>query len=139
MNIFLKQAFFVALSIALTLCTAGCKSNPNTDNANSSNPPQDQQQAQTADTSATNDPANVNVVPVSNSTTSGPTPTDATQAPASGAGAEAMGGTAESYQAPTANSVTGAYPDYQYNADNGYGQTPETYAQEAPPALPTYE
>jgi hypothetical protein len=134
MKVRLKPAFFIPLAIALTLYTAGCKSNNQNNNANNA-----QDQSQAADTGAADDPANANVVPVSNSTSSGPAPTDGTAAPANGAAAGAIGGSAESYQAPTANSVSSTYPDYQYNADNGYGQDPETYASAAPPAMPTYQ
>ena len=126
MNIHLKPAFCVPFFIALTLYSAGCKSNQNAAD-NTSNP---QDQAQTADAGATDDPANANVVPVSNSAAPAPRSTSET---ASGTGA------GESYQEPTASSVANEYPESQYNADNGYGQEPQTYAPQPPPALPTYQ
>jgi hypothetical protein len=134
MKVLSKAAFFIPLSIALTLYTAGCKSN-SADNTNTANTGQDQ----TADAGATDDPANANVIPVSNSTTSGPTPTGGASSPSNQTAAAPLGGSGDTYQAPTANSVSSAYPDYQYNADNGYGQEPETYAQQPPPAMPTYQ
>ncbi len=58
------------------------------------------------------------------------------QAPAGPAPAD----TDSSYvPAPSAQAVEQQYPENQYNADNGYGQQAETYAEQPPPELPDYE
>ncbi len=96
---------FLILAAALTVL--GCKSNQSDQNAQN-NP---SSQPATDQTQAADDPANANVVPISN-TTSGTT---------------ASSGESDQYN-----------PD-EYNQDNGYGEEPETYAQQAPPELPQYE
>lgn len=123
-----KAVYFALFSTALALSTAGCKSNPAADNTNTAqNPAQGQGTDQGA--SQQEDPANANMVPVSNAGSYA-------QAPAGPAPAD----TDSSYvPAPSAQAVEQQYPESQYNADSGYGQQAETYAEQPPPELPDYE
>ena len=130
-----RISWLAILSLALALSVAGCKSKQNADNsANSTSDNSSATTGQPAD--ASDDPANANVVPVSNATTS------ASTSGGSGSSSDTSGGSdggSGAVQAPTAQSVSTQYPSSQYNADNGYGQQADTYAQQPPPALPTYQ
>jgi hypothetical protein len=122
-----RLACYASLLLALALGATGCKSNAvSADSAQPANT--DPTQAQSSDpsqaqsTDQSQDPASANVVPISNATTG----------TASSTGTS--GGQTGSNQAPS-----GQYDSNQYNQDNGYGQTPEEYAPQPPPALPEYQ
>ncbi|HTX77576.1 MAG TPA: hypothetical protein VMD29_15310 [Terracidiphilus sp.] len=100
------STIFVCFMLSLAVMVSGCKSG--TSAADAATDP--------------NDPANANVVPVSNSTSG--TASDNTSATSSAAPAGAS-----SDQSSTA----------QANENNGYGQEPETYAPQPPPQLPQYD
>lgn len=141
--------FYAAFLLALTLSAAGCKSSQNANNTPASSADQSQQASsqQTADQAQPdpNDPANANIVPISNVTTG----------TGSGAGATGAQSASETAPAPSTSqseSAAGGQPaqsggaegsdqfsSNQYNEDNGYGQQPETYAPQPPPELPQYE
>lgn len=127
--------FFAYLILAAALTVMGCKSNQSSQNAQTN--PSDQSGTQPAadQSQDSGDPANANIVPISNTTTgpaasSGESATSGTAAPS---GEAASSGQA----APSGGSDQ--YSQDQYNEDNGYGEEPETYAQQPPPQLPDYE
>ncbi len=105
-------ALVACLMLSLAVFASGCKSSGTSGTSGTS--------AADAATDA-NDPANANVVPISNSTAATESNTSATDSttPASG--------------------QTEQYSPAQYNQDNGYGEEPETYAQQPPPQLPQYD
>jgi hypothetical protein len=150
-------ALFASLLMALTLSAVGCKGNQNASNQPSS-ADQSQQAAsqQAADQSQPdpNDPANANVVPISNTTTGTASGSAATSAAPSSSGTAAAPSSSEPAAAPSSSGSAGAASSEpaqtggaenaqlstaQYNEDNGYGQQPETYAPQPPPELPQYQ
>lgn len=122
---------FAYLILAAVFTIFGCKSNQNsqTDQTN----PSDQSSNQPAadQTQNSGDPANANVVPISNTTrgTAAPSGQASTEQPSSGQEPSGQEPSRESDQ----------YSPDQYNQDNGYGEEPETYAQQPPPEMPQYE
>jgi hypothetical protein len=121
--------FFAYLILAAAFTVFGCKSNQSSQNAPTN--PSDQSSTQPAADQGqqSGDPANANVVPISNTTT-GPAASSGESAPS--------GEAAPSGQAAPSGGSDQYSPD-QYNEDNGYGEQPETYAQQPPPQLPDYE
>lgn len=103
----LAGRFGAVLVLTGALALFGCKSNQSSQNAQ--NNPSDQPAAD--QTQESGDPANANVVPISNTTT----------------GTAAPSGEADQYSPA------------QYNENNGYGEDPETYAPQPPPELPQYD
>ncbi|HWE84772.1 MAG TPA: hypothetical protein VG267_07495 [Terracidiphilus sp.] len=103
----------VCLMLSLGMMVSGCKSATTATTADAATDP--------------NNPANANVVPISDST-SGTTSTASTNSAAPAPSA-----------APAASAAPAQYSTAQYNQDNGYGQEPETYTQQPPPELPQYE
>ncbi len=111
-NISRTGMLIACLVLSAGLAAVGCKSKQ----AN---------QAATDQSQDANDPANANVVPISNVSTG---------TAASGQTDQTPNSSGQSNQ-PNTNQ----YDSNQYNQDNGYGEEPETYAQQAPPELPEYQ
>jgi hypothetical protein len=115
-------------ALAVLLWTAGCKSNPNQNAANSGQtPPADTSQAAAPD--ASSDPASANLAPVSTA----PQSTPGASAPAASSGGQ------ESAPAPTDTAASSAPAANQATDDSDYGEQPVATAPEPPPALPEYQ
>lgn len=108
----------VCAVLGLALAATGCKSG--------TNPPDASQ--------ASDDPANANVVPVSDTTTAD----SSTAAPSSQPAAPSSQPAPQASSRPAPQS-SAQYSTAQYDENNGYGEEPETYASQPPPALPEYQ
>jgi len=117
----LVSRFGACALLGLALAATGCKSATN---------PADASQA-----SASDDPANANVVPVSDTTTAD----SGSMAPSTSQPAEPASQPASQATSQPVPQSSSQYSSNQYNADNGYGEEPETYAPQPPPALPEYQ
>ena len=113
------------LALAVLLSTAGCKSNQDANNAQTT---ADASQAPPPDSAS--DPASANVAPVSNASTAQQAAPADTSAPQQAA-------------PPPPPADNGSYSDQSGDQgsydDADYGQAPDDYATQPPPALPEYQ
>src|SRR5579859_3381669 len=124
MKIFPRYMWLTLISGAIVVGAVGCKSNPNSETA----------QTQAQDQNPSQDPAVANVAPVSNASAQGASYD--TSAPASSANPQDGSGSYPAQQ-------PGAYDSGQYSQDqsgdyDNYDE-PVEYATQAPPPLPEYD
>jgi hypothetical protein len=128
-----RTAPFALLALAVVFSIAGCKSN-----ANSGQTAADASQAPPPDSAS--DPAAANLAPVSNATTAQP----AAQQPVASSAAPAPADTSAPQQSAPPPADNGSYSGDQ-GSDQGsyddadYGEAPEGYAPQPPPAMPEYQ
>lgn len=121
------SAWSACLLLSLALAVSGCKGNQGNQASTGTDQASDQ-----------GDPANANVVPISNTTTGAASQSTTSEAtPASTASSSAPANTASS--STPASGQSGEYSSDQDSQDNGYGEQPEATAPQPPPELPQYQ
>lgn len=121
---------FALLALAVLLFTAGCKSNPNQNAADTGS-------SQPAATDSSSDPASANLAPVATAPAQTSAPT--TSAPTAASSSTSSDQSTQSTASTTDTSASVANLPTATDDDTSYGQAPVATAPEPPPPLPDYQ